>query len=185
MPQLLQYYIKCKLVSMEAAWNSFDSSSLNAHEGNPLTSWLPSFYDEILLLFSTEVYHFRDSLKHYQASWATKIFADRDAVIASLMKETLTQFAEPLKQRLEKYIVQVEDKHQKLDDLITAFSITFNFAKSTCNIIPNSSGIAESRTHSLLRCDKKRCLNIYFSALFSLSKQLCNLGKRKIIDLLG
>ena len=52
--QLLKHYYSCRSVPLEQFWNLFDSQPLLSQE-NPLVRWIPTFYDELLLMIQKEV----------------------------------------------------------------------------------------------------------------------------------
>jgi hypothetical protein len=55
MNQLLQHYYRCRQVPLEQFWQAFDSEVKTGRK-NPFIEWLPTFYDELLLLTNTEVF---------------------------------------------------------------------------------------------------------------------------------
>jgi len=123
---------------VEQHWSSFDKQFVSSNptsprkveinfgnfKENPFAKWLPTFYDEVLLLTNNEL------------NWSQKVFPKELNVIPNLIVQTLTSVTPHFRKRIDTYVLS-ENNPKSVEDLISVFEISDNFAR-TISAVANS-----------------------------------------------
>eukprot|EP01114_Cavostelium_apophysatum_P016213 TRINITY_DN455_c0_g1_i1.p1 TRINITY_DN455_c0_g1~~TRINITY_DN455_c0_g1_i1.p1 ORF type:complete len:742 (+),score=173.09 TRINITY_DN455_c0_g1_i1:323-2548(+) len=132
--QLLDYYYRCRQLPLDQYWNSLEKNIQNFDQEsqgeNPFVKWLPSFYDEVLLLVNNEV------------SWTSKVFPKDSSVVPTLVAKVLSHFTASFQKRIDTVVLGEQNKSgHLLEDLISLFGQTVDFSRSVLAVI--TSGVSD------------------------------------------
>ncbi|PRP79818.1 oligomeric Golgi complex subunit 7-like [Planoprotostelium fungivorum] len=152
--QLMDIYYNTRLVSIQNDWNAFDRSQLPFHK------WLPTFYDQTLLLINKEV------------SWSVDLFPPESRVVPTLIKSIFQSISMTFKKRIQNSLrpqegqqdVSAVQRKPAIEHLITLFQTTCDFSRSVQSVLP----VPE---------DAEETLRFIFEPFFSLQNEYAYLER--------
>eukprot|EP01116_Phalansterium_solitarium_P021414 TRINITY_DN6645_c0_g1_i1.p1 TRINITY_DN6645_c0_g1~~TRINITY_DN6645_c0_g1_i1.p1 ORF type:complete len:861 (-),score=300.25 TRINITY_DN6645_c0_g1_i1:236-2818(-) len=97
--KLLEHYYRCRQVPLDQVWHAFDKArpdddfDSGSRAENAFVRWLPSFYDEVLLLINAEL------------EWTAQVFTKDQQVVASLLGHVWSWLTPLFVRRLEVHVL--------------------------------------------------------------------------------
>lgn len=134
MDEVHSLYYRSKITKVLKLWQDYDAVKAPLAPGQPLPppavalpKWLPTFYNELLLILNTE------------APWLISVFNESSELISGLLLECLKVINETYEQRLTPL---------PLDQLIQAYLATKTFAENVKGYLSSSSASLQPQFES-------------------------------------